>query len=87
MTPDALIEAHRSLWRKAFSPAAVAERLAHGARTLSAGGMMLSAAMNGFYGLKRIEENEPASAAAGEGRIAHPSRSAPRSRGELRVVA
>jgi radical SAM superfamily enzyme YgiQ (UPF0313 family) len=87
MTPGALLEAHRSLWRKAFSPAAVGERLARGARTLSPGGMMLSAAMNGFYGLKRLEGNEPASAPLGEGRIAHPAPSAPRGRGELRVVA
>lgn len=88
MTPDTLLEAHRSLWRKAFSPAAVAERLARGARTLSAGGMMLSAAMNGFYGLKRLEQNEPALAAPAETRIDHPARPAARGKGaSLPLVA
>jgi len=59
MTPDELIAAHRKLWRRAFGPAPVAARLARGIRQLSRGGMMLSAAMNGFYGLKRLTDNEP----------------------------
>jgi radical SAM superfamily enzyme YgiQ (UPF0313 family) len=73
MTPDELFEAHRALWNRAFRPAAVAERLARGARQLSAGGMMLSAAMNGFYGLKQVSGNPPADPPrVGSGRIAHP---------------
>lgn len=73
MTPDELLTAHRSLWRRAFSPGAVLERLARGAHQLSRGGMMLSAAMNGFYGLKRLTGNEPATFPAdGASTIMHP---------------
>lgn len=62
MTPAALRAAHRALWRRAFSPSFVLDRLARAARTLSPGGLMLSAAMNGFYGLKRLTGNRPADA-------------------------
>jgi radical SAM superfamily enzyme YgiQ (UPF0313 family) len=72
MTPGELVDAHRRLWRRAFGPAAVAERLWSGARQLSRGGMMLSAAMNGFYGLKRITGNEPVTAASLRQHIQHP---------------
>lgn len=72
MTPDELFAAHRAMWNEAFSARAVAGRLARGARTLSPGGMMLSSAMNGFYGLKRWTGNPPADApVAATGRIAH----------------
>jgi radical SAM superfamily enzyme YgiQ (UPF0313 family) len=71
MTPEELHDAHRALWRAAFSPRAVAGRLARGARTLSAGGALLSAAMNGFYGTKRLVGNEPADAAGTGIRIDH----------------
>ena len=47
---------------------------------------MLSTAMNGFYGLKQIEGNAPAEAAAGGARILHPRHEEPRPRA-LRVVA
>ncbi len=78
MTPGELLAAHRGLWHRAFSPAAVMERLARGARQLSPGGMMLSAAMNGFYGLKRLTGNAPALASdPGAGRIQHPDLSEP----------
>ena len=87
MTPELLLAAHRELWRRAFSPAAVAERLLRGARTLSPGGMMLSSAMNGFYGLKRIEGNAPAEATAGGPAIAHPGGPRPAAKGNRRVVA
>jgi radical SAM superfamily enzyme YgiQ (UPF0313 family) len=73
MSPEALHDAHRALWRAAFSPRAVAGRLARGARTLSPGGLMLSSAMNGFYGLKRLEGNEPADAISTGTRITHPA--------------
>ncbi|MDI1434302.1 B12-binding domain-containing radical SAM protein [Polyangium sorediatum] len=73
MRPDELLTAHRRLWNRAFSPALVMDRLARGARQLSRGGMMLSAAMNGFYGLKQLLGNEPASPPIdGEGQIVHP---------------
>ncbi|MBU1900578.1 B12-binding domain-containing radical SAM protein, partial [Myxococcota bacterium] len=71
MSDEALLAAHRRLWRRAFSPAAVAGRLARGARQLRPGGLMLSSAMNGFYGLKRWTGNLPASARDAEP-IAHP---------------
>jgi hypothetical protein len=73
MSPERLLTSHRAMWRRAFSPALVAERLARGGRTLRPGAMMLSAAMNGFYGVKRLTGNVPKTAAReNEGLIAHP---------------
>jgi radical SAM superfamily enzyme YgiQ (UPF0313 family) len=71
MAPQELLGAHRVLWRRAFAPLAVAERLARGIGQLSRGGLMLSAAMNGFYGLKRMTGNEPTLASGTAGRIQH----------------
>jgi radical SAM superfamily enzyme YgiQ (UPF0313 family) len=62
MSPEALHSAHRALWQRAFSPTLVADRLARGARQLRTGGLMLSAAMNGFYAHKRLMQNPPADA-------------------------
>lgn len=62
MSPAALQTAHRRLWRSAFAPTRVARRLGRAARRLSPGGAMLAAAMNGFYGLKRLGGNLPADA-------------------------
>ncbi len=59
MTPDELLEAHRELWRTAFSPGYVAQRLARAAPQLRPGAFLLSLAMNSFYGLKRLRHNEP----------------------------
>lgn len=59
MSPDALLRAHREQWRRAFAPAAVAERALRGARTLRPHALMLSLAMNGFYGAKRLTNNAP----------------------------
>ena len=73
MTSSELLAAHRAQWRAAFAPRAVAERLARGVRQLRPGGWMLSAAMNAFYGHKRLTGNEPAIAAASSERIAHPA--------------
>ena len=78
MSPEALLRAHREMWNRAFSPTSVLSRLARGARQLGPGGMMLSAAMNGFYGLKQLTSNPPAEAATlGRERIAHPDPAAP----------
>jgi hypothetical protein len=55
----------------------VAARLARAAATLSPGGLMLSAAMNGFYGWKRLTGNTPADAERPRGTIAHPRADAP----------
>lgn len=59
LSPDELLEAHRALWRKAFSPAHVAGRITRGGRYLRRGAFLMSAAMNGFYGLKRLHGNAP----------------------------
>jgi len=78
MSPEGLLRAHRELWNQAFGYTLVAERLARGVRTLSRGGMMLSAAMNGFYGLKRATGNVPAVAREYPTvPIAHPDPTAP----------
>lgn len=78
MTPDELLRAHRTLWSEAFGSRAVAERLARGATQLGPGGMMLSGAMNGFYGLKRLSGNRPLTqAVGGPHRIAHEQPAAP----------
>ena len=74
MSPDELLQAHRCLWKRAFSPKAVLERLAGAAGRLNRGAMMLAAAMNGFYGLKRLTGNLPVvPGTVVSSRIAHPS--------------
>jgi radical SAM superfamily enzyme YgiQ (UPF0313 family) len=74
MSPAELLCAHRTLWKRAFGPSAVLERLAGAARRLNTGGMMLATAMNGFYGLKRLSRNWPADQpVASAWRIAHPA--------------
>jgi radical SAM superfamily enzyme YgiQ (UPF0313 family) len=54
-----LLDAHRELWRQAFAPERAARRIARAARTLRRGAALMSAAMNGFYALKRLRGNEP----------------------------
>lgn len=63
MSPLQLRDAHRALWDRAFSPRLVAGRLSR-ARHLRPGAAMLSTAMNGFYGKKRLMGNRPADAGA-----------------------
>ena len=71
---EELLSSHRRLWRRSFSPSFVLDRLARGTRQLSPGGLLLSATMNGFYGLKQLTDNLPATASlAAEGRIEHPT--------------
>jgi radical SAM superfamily enzyme YgiQ (UPF0313 family) len=78
MSPAELLAAHRALWQRAFSPRAVLGRLARGAAQLRPGALMLSAAMNGFYGHKQVRGNLPAEAAVGGAhRIAHPDPAEP----------
>lgn len=73
MSPAQLLASHRKLWNRAFCPGSVIERLSRGARYLRPGALMLSSAMNGFYGLKQVTGNEPSVPAnASHGRIAHP---------------
>jgi radical SAM superfamily enzyme YgiQ (UPF0313 family) len=73
MSPEDLRRAHRSLFRQAFSPRAVAGRLSRGARHLRAGAFALSAAMNAFYGFKRLTLNLPADASNSGVVISHPA--------------
>ncbi|MFM8320602.1 MAG: radical SAM protein [Chloroflexota bacterium] len=59
MPAQALLQAHRVLWRRAFSPAHVLRRVLHSAARLRPGALLLSLAMNGFYGLKALRGNIP----------------------------
>lgn len=61
MSPDQLLDAHRQLWQRAFSPSHVAARIAR-ARHLRPGAAMMSSVMNGFYGRKALTGNRPATA-------------------------
>jgi len=58
MSPQQLLDAHRALWRRAFSPGHCARRISH-ARHLRPGAAMMSTMMNGFYGRKRLTGNHP----------------------------
>ena len=59
MSSDDLLHAHRALWQKAFSPGHVFRRITRALRYLRPGAFMMSTAMNGFYGLKRLRGNTP----------------------------
>jgi radical SAM superfamily enzyme YgiQ (UPF0313 family) len=59
MTPDELLQAHRQLWRTAFSPQHVLKRVARSALRLRIGALFLSLAMNGYYGWKALRGNAP----------------------------
>jgi radical SAM superfamily enzyme YgiQ (UPF0313 family) len=59
MAPDDLLNAHRTLWRTAFSPWRALQRMARAPFRLHLGAMLLSLAMNGFYGLKALRGNAP----------------------------
>ena len=59
MSADELLRAHRALWRRAFSPLHVVKRITRGARRLRLGALLLSLAMNSFYGWKALRGNAP----------------------------
>jgi radical SAM superfamily enzyme YgiQ (UPF0313 family) len=59
MTPDCLLDAHRTLWRTAFSPLHTLRRLLRAPFRLRLGAALLSLTMNCFYGLKALRGNEP----------------------------
>jgi radical SAM superfamily enzyme YgiQ (UPF0313 family) len=59
MTPQELLQAHRSLWKRAFSPQQALKRLLRSAPRLRLGALLLSLAMNGFYGMKALRGNLP----------------------------
>ncbi len=59
MTPDELLNAHRSLWARAFSFRYSIKRIWRSIRKLRPGAIWLSLAMNGFYCAKRLRGNLP----------------------------
>lgn len=61
MTPQALLDAHRELWREAFSIKYTFLRIVRSARYLRWGAFLMCLFMNVFYCLKRFRGNEPVS--------------------------
>lgn len=59
LSPDELLAAHRTLWKKAFSFSNSFIRIIRGFFYLRPGAFCLSLFMNSFYCLKRIKENYP----------------------------
>jgi hypothetical protein len=59
MTPDELIEAHRALWREAFSFKYSLKRIVRSFLRLRWGAFLMSTFMNGFYCWKAMWGNEP----------------------------
>jgi len=59
LSPDELLKAHRTLWKKAFSPWYSFKRILRGLFTLRVGAILLSGFMNSFYCLKRMKKNYP----------------------------
>ena len=59
MSGDELRDAHRALWRRAFSPDYSLRRVLRASRRLRPGALMMATAMNGFYGWKRLSGNRP----------------------------
>jgi radical SAM superfamily enzyme YgiQ (UPF0313 family) len=54
-----LLQAHRALWKKSFSPFYSFKRILQGVFTLRWGALLLSLFMNSFYTYKRIRKNYP----------------------------
>jgi radical SAM superfamily enzyme YgiQ (UPF0313 family) len=59
MSPDQLLQAHRALWREAFSFKYSLLRIVRSFFRLRLGAFLMCAMMNGFYCLKRMRGNEP----------------------------
>lgn len=59
MSPAELLEAHRALWREAFSFKYSFLRVIRSARYLRLGAFLMCLFMNAFYCLKRMRGNEP----------------------------
>lgn len=70
MSADQLLQAHRQLWVKAFSPSYVARRLLRSGWRLRLGALLLSLAMNAFYGFKAWRGNLPVDMALRDDTIA-----------------
>ncbi|HYH14092.1 MAG TPA: radical SAM protein, partial [Flavisolibacter sp.] len=54
-----LLQAHRALWKKSFSPLYAFKRILRGLFTLRRGAFLLSLFMNSFYAYKRVRKNYP----------------------------
>jgi radical SAM superfamily enzyme YgiQ (UPF0313 family) len=65
MTADELVEAHRELWRRAFSLHQCSGRAARSVGRLRIGAFLMMLCMNGFYGLKAARHNLPADMRSG----------------------
>jgi radical SAM superfamily enzyme YgiQ (UPF0313 family) len=59
MSARELTQAHRTLWKKAFSPAATMKRIARAMTRLRLGAFLLALFMNVFYCAKRVRYNLP----------------------------
>lgn len=59
MSADELLRAHRDLWQEAFSVRRSLGRVLRGALRLRFGALLMSIAMNGFYGIKALRRNQP----------------------------
>lgn len=59
MSAAELLQAHRTLWRTAFSLTYAAKRILRSSFRLRLGAIFLSLFMNGFYGLKKLRNNAP----------------------------
>lgn len=54
-----LLQAHRALWKKSFSPLSSIKRIVRGMFTLRWGAFLLSFFMNAFYSYKQVRKNYP----------------------------
>ncbi len=54
-----LLQAHRTLWKKSFSPLYSVKRMLRGLFSLSLGAFLMSFFMNAFYCYKRMRKNYP----------------------------
>ncbi len=61
MTPEQLLEAHRRLWREAFSLKYSFLRVVRSFGRLRIGAFLMCLVMNGYYCLKQLRGNEPVS--------------------------
>lgn len=59
ISEDQLLQAHRALWKKSFSPWYSLKRMLQGLFTLRFGAFLLSFFMNAFYTYKRVRKNYP----------------------------
>ncbi|WP_343745856.1 radical SAM protein [Chitinophaga sp.] len=59
MDAEQLLRAHRTLWKKSFSPWYAGRRILRGIFTLRWGALLLSVFMNSFYSCKRMRKNYP----------------------------